>query len=197
MTPPNTPATAKARGKVAPAKLAHIVFRTSRYEEMIQWYKTVLEAEIVMGSPMVTFLTYDDEHHRIAIAAQPNLQDQDRSRAGMEHCAFTYESLDDLFATYERLAAAGIKPYWTINHGGTLSMYYQDPDGNNLELQIDAFDSNEQTTQWLIESDFSVNPVGVKFEPEELIARYRAGEDKQSLLTRPVIAPDQVLAQFP
>ena len=33
------PLTAKQRGKTAPAKLAHIVYKTSRYEKMIEWYQ--------------------------------------------------------------------------------------------------------------------------------------------------------------
>ena len=38
------PATARARGKIAPVKLAHIVLNTPRYRQMVEWYKTVLEA---------------------------------------------------------------------------------------------------------------------------------------------------------
>ncbi|MEM9085064.1 MAG: VOC family protein [Pseudomonadota bacterium] len=197
MTPPSVPKTAAERGKIAPAKFAHIVMRTSRFEEMVTWYKTVLEAETVMGSPMIVFLSFDEEHHRLAIMNQPGLGDRSPQANGVDHWAYTYASLDDLFATYERLRDLDILPYWTINHGGTLSMYYRDPDGNQIELQIDSFDSNEETTKWLTESDFAVNPIGVKFDPEELIARYRSGEDKASVLDRPVISPSEIMAQLP
>lgn len=191
------PQTARQRGKIAPVKFAHIVFKTSRYDEMIQWYQTVLEAEVMSGSPMATFLTYDDEHHRIAIANMPGLADAPFQSAGMEHCAFTYESLDDLFATYERLAALDINPYWCINHGPTLSMYYRDPDNNQIELQIDIFDSNEAINAWFAQSDFDTNPIGVKFDPVDLITRYRAKEDLSTLLARPRIEPGSLLDQFP
>ncbi len=193
----SVPRTAKERGKIAPAKFAHIVFRTSRFEEMVRWYQTVLEAEVVMASPMVTFLAYDDEHHRIAVINMPGLPDKTDQAAGMDHCAFTYDSVDDLFATYERLKEAGIKPYWCINHGPTLSMYYQDPDQNQVELQIDVFDSNEAVNAWFQASDFDTNPIGVKFNPDALVARHHAGEDRATLLARPRINPDEVLAQLP
>ena len=39
------PRPARERGKIAPTKFAHAVMRTSRYSEMVDWYKTVLEAE--------------------------------------------------------------------------------------------------------------------------------------------------------
>lgn len=194
---PLVPKTAKERGKIAPAKLAHVVIRTSQYEEMIKWYQTVLEAEIVLGTPMVTFMTYDEEHHRIAIANMPGLQPPPPQTTGVEHCAFTYGTLDDLFATYERLMAVGIEPFWTINHGGTLSIYLHDPDQNQIELQVDVFDTNEGLTRWFVESDFDVNPVGVKVNIPELIARYRGGESRESVLERPRIEASQVMAQFP
>jgi len=198
MTDPITvPRSASARGRIAPAKLAHIVLRTKHYAEMVSWYETVLEAKPMVATPMATFLTYDDEHHRVAIINRPDLEDRAPDSVGFDHCAFTYASLDDLFATYERLRDAGIAPYWCINHGPTLSMYYQDPDGNQIELQIDVFDTNEGVNEWMAQSDFMTNPIGVKFDPEELIARHQKGEDQAALLQRPRIDPADVFEQLP
>ena len=191
------PLTAKQRGKTAPAKLAHIVYKTSRYEKMVEWYQVVLEAEIMSASDLVTFLTYDDEHHRIAIANMPGLAARPFQSAGVEHCAFTYACLEDLLATYERLKLQAITPYWTINHGPTLSFYYRDPDNNQMELQMDMFESNGKINAWLAQSDFTSNPIGVTFEPEALIARFRAGEPNDSLLARPVIAPAELVNHLP
>ena len=49
------------RGIVKPQKLAHIVRRTSRFDELVRWYCTVLGAEVVHSDGMLAFLTYDDE----------------------------------------------------------------------------------------------------------------------------------------
>ena len=57
--------------KIAPAKFAHAVLRTTRFKEMIDWYRTVLNAKIAYENNFLVFMTYDDEHHRIAIAAFP------------------------------------------------------------------------------------------------------------------------------
>jgi catechol-2,3-dioxygenase len=191
------PQTARERGRIAPAKFAHIVLRTSRFEEMLNWYKTVLEVEVVLANPMVSFMTYDDEHHRIAIVNIPGLEEPQPETVGLEHFAYTYETLDDLFATYERLKDAGIEPYWSINHGPTLSFYYRDPDGNQIELQIDIYEDAKSTNDWFAQSDFETNFIGVKFVPENLIRRYREGEARETLLARPVIDPSELGAQFP
>lgn len=174
------------RGRIAPVKLAHVVRRTARFEEMVAWYETVLAARVVHADGMLAFLTYDDEHHRIAIARIPGIEDASPMAAGTDHVAFTHAGLGDLLNTWARLRAEGIEPYWCLNHGPTTSMYYKDPDGNKVELQIDNFDT-EETNRWMRSGEFAENPIGVIFEPEELLARYRSGEPLETLLRRPAL----------
>ena len=177
------------RGIVKPQKLAHIVRRTARFEELVQWYCAVLGAEVVHSDGMLAFLTYDDEHHRIAIAGIPGLDDQPTMAAGTDHVAFTYGDLGDLLQTYRRLKAAGIEPYWCINHGPNLSFYYKDPDGSRIELSVDTMPTSEAIDAWMRSGEFAANPIGVVFEPDELIARYESGEPLESLTARPPL-PD-------
>jgi catechol-2,3-dioxygenase len=176
---------APARGRITPSKLAHIVRRTARFDEMVRWYETVFGATVVHSDGMLAFLTYDDEHHRFAIAQIPGLPDQAAMAAGTDHVAFTYADFGDLLYTYERLAAEGIEPYWCINHGPTTSMYYKDPDGSRVELQVDNFPTADECNRWMRSGDFSKNPIGIVFDPKALVARYRAGEPLESLVVRP------------
>ena len=67
----------------------------------------------------------------------------------------------------------------------------------NFELQIDVFDSIEGINAWFEQSDFETNPIGVKFDPEDLIRRYRGGEALDTLLDRPRIDQSELAAQFP
>ena len=175
------------RGQLAPTKLAHVVRRTSRFAEMIRWHEVVFGAYPVYKDDTIAFLTYDDEHHRFAIANIPGLPDQPELAAGTDHVAFTHDSLGDLLYTYERLKGEGIVPYWCINHGMTTSMYYKDPDGNRVEFQADNFPSVEEGNAWIRNSDFASNPIGVIFEPEDLLARFKAGEPLEKLVIRPAL----------
>ena len=169
---------------VPPAKLAHFVIRTSRYEEILQWYQTVLKLHIVFKSDALAFLTYDEEHHRLAVINMPNLSEQPEGAAGVHHIAFTYNSLKDLLENYERLKQLGIEPVFPINHGPTTSIYYADPDHNQLELQVENFDTVEESSKFFYSEAFSVNPIGVEFDPAELLARLRAGEPEAVLKMR-------------
>lgn len=167
---------------VSPAKLAHFVFRTPRYDAMVQWYCTVLGAWPVFANAMLTFLTYDDEHHRVAFVNLPQLADLDPQAAGVDHIAFTYRNLGELLGTYERLKAAGIVPVWCINHGPTTSMYYRDPDGTRVELQIDNFATNEELDAWFRCGAFARNPIGVEYDPDRLLEMFRRGTPVERLV---------------
>src|SRR6185369_2870318 len=177
------------RAVAKPRQLAHVVRRTQRFDEMVRWYCTVLGAEVVHSDGMLAFLTYDQEHHRIAIATVPGLEEQQPMAAGTDHVAFTFADLADLFHTYRRLKAAGIEPYWCVNHGPTTSMYYKDPDGSKIELQVDNLPSAEAIDTWMRSGEFAANPIGIIFDPEELIARYEAGEPLATLTARPALPP--------
>src|SRR4051812_15840699 len=81
---------------VSPSKLAHFVLRTAQYGRLLDWYKTVLNAKPAFESDQLAFLSYDDEHHRVAILNIPTLSEQVDGTAGVHHVAFTYNSLSDL-----------------------------------------------------------------------------------------------------
>src|SRR6266436_8852114 len=166
-----------SKSTVSPRKLAHVVLRTkSNLDAMVQWYCVVLGAQVVFNAGPIVFLSYDDEHHRIAIAASGALAERPLRSAGLDHIAFTYEDIDALLTTYARLKQVRILPFVCVNHGPTTSLYYNDPDQNRIELQVDNFaDMNEATT--LMQEQFSINPVGAEFDPEELLARLRSGAD--------------------
>ena len=174
---------------VSPVKLAHVVFRTSRYDEMRAWYKAVLGATASYENAFLSFLTYEEEHHRVAIVNVPELAEQDGKQAGTHHTAFTYATLGDLLTTYERLRNMGVKPIFVINHGPTTSIYYADPDGNQLEFQIDNYDNIEDATAFFYSPAFAENPIGVEFDPEDLLRRWRAGEPEEKLKERPNAGP--------
>ena len=157
--------------RITPKKFSHTVIRTTRLKEMVDWYKTVLNAEIVREFSHVVFMTYDEEHHRLAFASMPGLVERPKMSAGHDHLAFTYGSLGDLVATYERLKAAGIPPSVPVAHGLTTSLYYRDPDGGGVELAIDNLDPAEWR-DWM-QNQLSLELV--TFDPEEMVQKYHAG----------------------
>ncbi|GAB3565296.1 VOC family protein [Amycolatopsis endophytica] len=185
MSQERSPQPATAGASVSPDRLAHVVLRTTRYDDMVTWYRTVLGARTSFEAPgAMCFLTFDEEHHRVAIAGVPTLAERPVMAAGLEHIAFTYATLGDLVATYERLKKLDIEPYWTINHGPTISFYYRDPDNNQLELQVDNFATIEETNEFLT-AEFPKNPIGVNLDADEFVRRFHDGVPETELRKRP------------
>ncbi|EGG48871.1 MULTISPECIES: VOC family protein [Streptomyces] len=170
--------------RTPPVKLAHIVLRTTRFVEMKEWYKLVLMAAPVFEDDHLSFLTYDEEHHRIAVLGMNSLDEPRPGTAGVDHVAFTFADLQALAANYEFLKGRGISPYWCINHGPTTAMYYRDPDGNQLELQIDNFDTDEELERFFATGAFDANPAGLEFDPEVLVSELAGGVPVDELRRR-------------
>jgi catechol-2,3-dioxygenase len=180
--------------RIRPKKFVHVVYRTRRFEEMLDWYRAVFDAEVQHQNPALAFLTYDDEHHRFAIAnlavLQPDgTETEKEGLIGVDHVAYTYSSLDDLVDNYEQLKAQGIKPYWCVHHGVTISMYYADPDGNQMEFQVDCFESKDEANAFMSGPGFAANPIGVEYDPEEWLAQKKAGKPLSTFLVRQVHEP--------
>ena len=164
----------------SPVKFAHIVLKTQRYREMVEWWCDFLGADVRHGNDFISFLSFDEEHHRLAIAAIPGLEEPNRKGYGLEHFAFTWATLDELFDQYERMKAKGCAPYWMINHGFTLSAYYRDPDGNQVETQVDTLTLAE-ADEFMHGPLFAANPIGINVDFDALIARRRAGASVEEL----------------
>jgi hypothetical protein len=109
---------------------------------------------------------------------------------GVNHLAYTWNGVGELVDTYKRLKAMDITPYRPIKHGLTLSMYYRDPDGNQLEFQTDLMSAAEANA-FMDGPAFEKNPIGEPFDPDELAARYDAGLPVDDLIFR----SDQVEAK--
>jgi catechol-2,3-dioxygenase len=111
--------------------LHHVTLKTTRVQEMVDWYGTVVGMTINHHSRFGAWMTNDAANHRVALLAHPALSDDPDKvpHAGIHHLAFEYSDMGELMATYERLRTLGIHPHVCLDHGLTTSLYYVDPDG--------------------------------------------------------------------
>jgi len=172
---------------ISPSKFSHVVLRTTQLRAMVDYYCTFLGARVAFGNEIASFLAYDNEHHRIGIMAFPDVVPAEQGAArtpGLEHIAFSFGTLEELATSYLQRKSVGIVPEWCVNHGPTTSMYYSDPDGNQIEVEVDNFDTNEEAIAYMESPAFREDPMGTKFEPEEFVRRVRSGEDHHSIKKR-------------
>jgi catechol 2,3-dioxygenase-like lactoylglutathione lyase family enzyme len=159
--------------------LHHVTFKTTRLQEMVDWYRAVIGVEVQFQDANNAWTTNDGANHRIAFLAVPGLSDDpDKvSHNGMHHSAFEYASFSDLMASYERLKAQSILPAISVEHGLTTSLYYKDPEGNFVELQSDNFGDWAKSSAWMRTSPgFAKNPIGVFFDPDKVSRAFSEGQ---------------------
>ena len=113
-------------------KFHHFNLKTTRLQEMVDFYSVLVGAEVIHQDDVGAWLSNDDANHRIALLAFPGFSDDPgkEDHTGLHHTAFEYDSFEDLNASFLRLRKAGVEPDFCLDHGMTLSYYYADPDGN-------------------------------------------------------------------
>lgn len=170
---------------LSPQAFVHIVLRTTaeQFGPMVAFYKQFLGAHAAYENEVISFLTYDDEHHRIAIVPLPETTPKAPKSCGLEHMAFSFKTINDLILSYKQKKKMGINPVWCVNHGPATSIYYEDPDGNKIETQFDNMPA-DKATEFMMSQEFSDNPIGVDFDPEELVRRVERGDDLASITKR-------------
>jgi len=110
----------------------HVTLKTSRLGQMVDWYKTLVGTEVLFQNDTNAWTSNDAANHRLAFLAVPGLEDDPDKikRNGIHHSAFEYASFSDLMSSFDRLREHGIMPVFCLNHGSTMSLYYEDPEGN-------------------------------------------------------------------
>jgi catechol 2,3-dioxygenase-like lactoylglutathione lyase family enzyme len=167
---------------VHPRAFAHVVFRSADRDRLVEWYCNVLGAHVVLEHPMITFITWDHSQDRIAFVPLRRRHEPTRGTIGVDHVAFEMDSLAALVGTYRRLAADGIEPIRCFNHGVATSMYYRDPDGNEIELSVEHFAAVDDLNAWLASGDFDENPAGVALDADVLAELVESGVDEATML---------------
>jgi len=130
-------------------ELGHLVLYVRDLERSRRFYRDVLgwpEVTVVAGIG-VAFSTGRTHHELllIEVGAQAAPVPAGR-RVGLYHFGLNIgESDDDLRRARDELLAAGAEIVGTADHTVTHSLYVRDPDGNEIELYIDALPSEVWT----------------------------------------------------
>lgn len=173
----------------SPTKLHHMhIFSDQRYDEMVKYYKTLFNAQIIKVNPNgATFMSFDDHDHRIVIIKREGADPKPSNDVGVSHTAFCYASLGELIFVYRAITAAGYDgPPYCVNHGNSTAFYYRDPDGNQVELMMDNFTALETQDykryyQW--SEEFGEMSEG-EFDPAKMADLYESGMPDTILIDR-------------
>ena len=174
---------------------------------MVDFYKKLFGCKPLYQSDLITFLAYDDEHHRIAIAntsdvlgslnfIQKNvmklkifLNRKIPSIEGLDHISYRINPIDKWFDLYFKAKDRGLNPLWTVNHGWISGLYYKDPDNNLVEVFFEHFSSADEFKQ-NISPDFEDEPIGTNMDVEILYDMFKSGTPFKDLIKKGNTVPD-------
>jgi len=122
----------EASGGCRNTGIHHVGLRATNPAASAEFYRDVLGMQIVGGSPpdhpigATAFLSSrpDEESHEIALFANP----------AFAHVAFKVSSLAELRSLYARMVERNIPIKFLANHGVSFAFYFDDPDGNMIEV---------------------------------------------------------------
>jgi len=130
-----------AENKKIRPQLTHAGVWVRDLDAMIEFYTSVLGFDISdrgfvkRYGGRIAFLSNDpDIHHQIVFA-------EGRAAEGpstVNQLSLTVESLDELRTIHQRVVAAGVENLLPRNHGNAWSVYFDDPEGNNIEVYLDS-----------------------------------------------------------
>ncbi|MGE0826679.1 MAG: VOC family protein [Candidatus Binatia bacterium] len=126
---------------IHPERIAHVVIKVRDLTVSKQFYTETLGMQVMKDVPEIkaVFLSFNGrDHHEVALfeigqqAESPKV-----NQTGLLHFAFRMRNEDDLRAAYQELKEKGVPVVFTVNHGVSKSVYFKDPDGNELEVYSD------------------------------------------------------------
>jgi catechol 2,3-dioxygenase len=135
--------------------LGHVVLKVRDRDRSEAFYKDVLGLPLVarMEKYKMSFFSLGN-HHDFAIAeVGSEAASADANMPGLAHVAFKVG--DDLAALKRAKAdldAAGVE-IRAVDHGVSQSLYFNDPDGNGLEVYVDGSDAWREDPQLVAHSE--------------------------------------------
>ena len=125
--------------------LGHVVFYVKDLERSLAFYRDLLGFQEVgrIFNGAAAALTSGRTHHELLLIQVGDAPGPPQGRRrGLYHIGIKVgNSLEELRAAKKELEAAGIAIDGISDHTVSQSLYLQDPDGNEVELYVDADES--------------------------------------------------------
>ena len=123
-----------------PRNLGHVNIYVRNAERSRQWYEDVLGLHTYdFKAGRAAFMSADKEvSHEIALMeVGDNALGPQKGQVGLNHMAWYMDSLDDLKEFYLRIKEKNIPIDRVADHGLSIGIYFEDPDGNGIEVSYE------------------------------------------------------------
>ena len=129
--------------------LGHVVIKVCNLEKAEAFYQGILGMPVIARSSeaSMSFFSLGNHHDFALMALGDSAEKPSPKSTGLAHVAFKIgNDLDTLREAQAHLTNAGIQAA-PVDHEVTQSLYFADPDGNQVELYVDVSDAWREEPQ--------------------------------------------------
>ncbi len=136
-------------------RVGHVVLKMRDLEAAKRFYHGVLGMRIAdERDGFGVFFRFGDYHHDIAaFKVAEDASAPEKNQVGLAHIALVADSFDTVKAMHTRLKSHAVPILRTVDHGVTKSVYFNDPEGNELEIYCEVPESPWQSLDTIIKSE--------------------------------------------
>jgi catechol 2,3-dioxygenase len=135
--------------------LGHVVIKVRDQQRAEAFYNGLLGIPIAArcSEMSATFFTLGNHHDFAVVAIGDDAEDAPANSVGLVHVAFKIgDSIEELREAKLKLETEGVKVA-ARDHRVSKSLYFDDPDGNTIELYVDVSDAWKQDPQQVAYSE--------------------------------------------
>ena len=184
-------------------KFHHFNLKTTRLQEMIDFYAVLVGAEVNFQDDVGAWLSNDAANHRIALLAFPGFTDdpEKETRTGLHHTAFEYAGFDELNAELPASEGGGHRAVVLHRSRHDVLLLLRRSRRQPRRAPGRQLRRLGESTEWMRTSEeFKANPIGQFVDPERVASDHAADVEFDQIHARAMAgdyAPEQAPVEIP
>ena len=149
-------------------RVGHVHLKVSDLDASIAWYRDVLGLDVMQRyGDQAAFLSAGGYHHHLGLNTWHSRAGRKppEGTTGLYHAAFVYPDRKALGAAVANVRDKGVLIYGAADHGVSQAVYFDDPDGNGIELYWDR-----PSEDWPRDAEGNLAMINAPLDMDALVA---------------------------